>query len=154
MSSPPDNCSHGRRLCEFTRRFALQSAGDGVGVQQLHDAVGWTVLKPHLATGPTAEALLQISHSLPPLAEGPGHLHHGRVQRQGQGHGHDEHRVENDEEGANGNLVPERPLLVVHQEHIVPSEGAVIEGSDEGQEEDHGDAGDAPQDDVWSLGHA
>lgn len=150
---PPDD-SHRRRLRKFTRRFALQGAGNGVGVQQLHNAVGRAVLESHLSAGPTAEALLQVSHSHPPLAEGPGHLHDGGVQRQGQGHGHDEHGVENDQEGADRDLMPERPLLVVHQEHVVPGEGAIVEGRDEGQEEDHGEAGDAPQDHVWSLGHA
>lgn len=50
--------------------------------------------------------------------------------------------------------MPERPFFIVHQEYIVPGEGAVVKGSDEGQEEDHGDAGDAPQDDMWSLGHS
>lgn len=154
MFSPPDYSSHWWCLCKLTRRFALQSARNSVRVQQLHNAVGWTVLKSHLSTGPATEAFLQVSHSLPPLTEGPGHLHHSRVQSQGQCHGHDEHRVENNEEGANSNLMPERPLLVVHQEYIVPSESSIVEGSNEGQEEDHGDARDAPQDDMWSLGHA
>lgn len=154
MFFPPDGSSHWWCLCKFTGCFALQGAGNRVRVQQLHNAVGWTVLKSHLSTGPATEAFLQVSHSLPPLTEGPGHLHQGGVQGQGQRHGHDEHRVENNEEGANSDLMPERPLLVVHQEYIVPSESSIVEGSDEGQEEDHGDAGDAPQDHVWSLGHA
>lgn len=134
--------------------LALQRARDGIRVQQLHDAVGRAVLQAHLTTGPSAEAFLQVPHGLPPGAEGPGHLHHSRVQRQGQRHGHDEHRVEDDEEGADGDLVPERPLFVVHQEDVVPGEGAVVEGGDEGEEEDHGGAGDAPQDDVGALAHA
>lgn len=134
--------------------FALQRARDGIRVQQLHDAVGGAVLQTHLPAGPSAEAFLQVPHSLPPGAEGPGHLHHSRVQCQRQRHGHDEHGVEDDKEGADGDLVPERPLFVVHQEDIVPGEGAVIEGGDEGEEEDHGGTGDAPQDDVRALAHA
>lgn len=150
----PDYSSHWWGLCKFTRCFALQSARNSVGVQQLHNAVGWTVLKSHLSTCPTTEAFLQVSHSLPPLAECPGHLHYSGIQGQRQCQRHDEHRVENDEEGANSNLMPECPFLIVHQEYIVPSEGAIVEGSDKGQEEDHGNAGEAPQDDMWSLGHA
>lgn len=134
--------------------LALQRARDGIRVQQLHDAVGRAVLQPHLTAGPAAEAFLQVSHGLPPRTEGPGHLHHGGVQCQRQCHGHDEHGVEDDEEGADGDLVPERPLFVVHQEDVVPGEGAVVEGGDEGEEEDQGGAGDAPQDNVRPLAHA
>lgn len=135
-------------------RLALQRAREGIRVQQLHDAVGGAVLQSHLTTGPATEAFLQVPYGLPPRTEGPGHLHHGGVEGQRQRHGHDEHWVEDDEEGANGDLVPERPLFVVHQKDVVPGEGAVVEGGDEGEEEDHGGAGDTPQDNMWPLAHA
>lgn len=132
----------------------MQSPRHGIRVEQHHYVVGRTILQSQLPTGPAAEALLQVSHHLPPLAEGPGHLHHGRVQSQRQRHGHDEHGVEDDEEGADRDLVPERPLLIVHQEDVVPGESAVVEGGDEGQKENHRGTGDAPQDHVRPLAHA
>lgn len=132
----------------------MQSATNSIRVKKLYYAVGGTVLQSQLPTGPATETFLHISDILPPLTEGPGHLHHGRVQSQGQCHGHDEHGVEDDEEGAYCNLVPERPLLIVHQEDIVPGKGAVVKGSDEGEEENHRNAGEAPQDDMGSLTHA
>lgn len=137
----------------FAWCLALQSAGNSVRVKQLNYAIGGTVLQSQLPTGPAAEAFLQVSDGHPPLAEGPGHLHHGRVQSQRHCHGHDEHRVEDDQEWAYCDLVPERPLFIVHQEDVVPGKSAIVEGGDEGEEENQGGAGDTPEDNMWPLTH-
>lgn len=45
--------------------------------------------------------------------------------------------------------MPEGPLLVVYEKDVVPSDGAIVERDHKGEEENHRQADQRPEDHVW-----
>ncbi|KAL0624545.1 LOW QUALITY PROTEIN: hypothetical protein AAY473_003594 [Plecturocebus cupreus] len=76
----------------------------------------------------------------------PRELDHSGIEAQGRSHGHDEHWIEENEAGAIRDLVPEGPLLIIHEEDVVPGDSAVVERDNEREDEDHRQADQRPED--------